>query len=455
MVAHLVPGNGFGELALLDDNKPLRNASIVAKSALNELLKLKKDDYRKIVSVAQQQDFRWKIDFLTKVDLFKGWTNTSLYRVCGIMHDRLHEAGEVVIKQGEVPQDMFFVLDGELDVIKEEIKVKKNKHPTSTNSWKETRIMARTNYVVTTLHKGQFFGETAIISDSTRTATIVAKTYTHLLALNKRNFLELMVGRADKVLEDSDEFDVSGDEDSHFQRKGYPSEECVLALFSTIQARENMNFRLANSKKQKNGEIERAKHLWRTIGSTPTQRLMHNDCETVVRNILHSKTPDIKKMRLMVKKHENSSNGIVSPIKMPEKNKKSSRKRKKLTILTTSKSAKALAARQGQVQTDSQSVVCSFCEDEGHVAKYCEKIFCDKMDADNRTNKEQLSLPDISKLLLTGQSVSSGAKKEKARLKSLNLSMAAANNILDRRGPLRQSNPSLSLPEITNKELGT
>jgi hypothetical protein len=41
-----------------------------------------------------------------EVDLFKGWTKTSLYRVCGIMHDRLHEAGEVVIKQGEAPQDV-------------------------------------------------------------------------------------------------------------------------------------------------------------------------------------------------------------------------------------------------------------------------------------------------------------------------------------------------------------
>jgi CRP-like cAMP-binding protein len=218
------------------------------------------------------------------------------------MQDRLHEAGEIVIKQGEIPQDMFFILDGELDVLKETTTVRSNKHPTSAHSWEESRVIERTQYNIATLKKGQFFGETAIISDSTRMATVVAKTYTHLLALNKRNFLDLMVGRADQSFKEdldsflqSDERDRADENEEMSRRKGFPSEECVVALFSTIQAREAMNQELAKKKEMKDKHIESAKMLWQATGSTPSQRLRGLNgeqvgiCASLVHDYLYAK----------------------------------------------------------------------------------------------------------------------------------------------------------------------
>lgn len=81
------------------------------------------------------------------------------------------QPGEVIVRQG-APADKFFIIaDGEVEVIRED--------------GGESRPVAR-------LHKGQFFGEMAILRDTPRTATVKAMAPTTLLAMDRGAFRGLV-----------------------------------------------------------------------------------------------------------------------------------------------------------------------------------------------------------------------------------------------------------------------
>lgn len=80
-------------------------------------------------------------------------------------------AGTIVVRQGAPADKFFIIVEGELEVIREDDGV------------------ART---VATLRKGQFFGEMAILRDLPRTATVRALTPTTLLAMERDDFRGLV-----------------------------------------------------------------------------------------------------------------------------------------------------------------------------------------------------------------------------------------------------------------------
>ena len=80
-------------------------------------------------------------------------------------------AGMVVVRQGAPADKFFIIVEGELEVIREDDGV------------------GRT---VATLRKGQFFGEMAILRDLPRTATVRAVTPATLLAMERDDFRALV-----------------------------------------------------------------------------------------------------------------------------------------------------------------------------------------------------------------------------------------------------------------------
>jgi uncharacterized protein YhbP (UPF0306 family) len=82
-------------------------------------------------------------------------------------------AGDVVVRQGAPADKFFIIVDGEVEVVREDDGAE--------------RILA-------TLSRGQFFGEMAILRDTPRMATVRALTPTTLFAMERDAFHDLVAG---------------------------------------------------------------------------------------------------------------------------------------------------------------------------------------------------------------------------------------------------------------------
>ncbi|KPJ51498.1 hypothetical protein AMJ39_09755 [candidate division TA06 bacterium DG_24] len=80
-----------------------------------------------------------------------------------------YELGEIVVRQGEYGNEMYVVLSGEVEVIRQ--------------SGEEEIPLA-------TLGKGQVFGEMALLGDTTRSATVRVKSKARILTVDKKGFLK-------------------------------------------------------------------------------------------------------------------------------------------------------------------------------------------------------------------------------------------------------------------------
>jgi CRP-like cAMP-binding protein len=81
------------------------------------------------------------------------------------------DAGTVIVRQGAPADKFFIIVDGEVEVVRDDDDVKRT---------------------VASLKRGQFFGEMAILRDMPRTATVQAVTPTTLFALDRDAFRSLV-----------------------------------------------------------------------------------------------------------------------------------------------------------------------------------------------------------------------------------------------------------------------
>ena len=108
-----------------------------------------------------------KLELLKRIPLFAGFDRHKIERL-GMLADEVDvPAGRVLMRQGEMGDDLMVVVSGEVGV---------------------ERDGARLN----TLGPGDFFGEIALIERGPRTATVVAEAPTRLLVVNHRDFHALM-----------------------------------------------------------------------------------------------------------------------------------------------------------------------------------------------------------------------------------------------------------------------
>ena len=85
------------------------------------------------------------------------------------------KAGDVILKEGEESTDAYIILDGEIDVIKN-------------------------NKVIATLQENSLFGEIGLVDQRPRTATCVAKTRCTLGTVTREHFTTLLKNRPKAVI---------------------------------------------------------------------------------------------------------------------------------------------------------------------------------------------------------------------------------------------------------------
>ena len=108
-----------------------------------------------------------KVDALKRAPLFEGLSRKELSQLARVTEDLEVPAGEVLCREGETGQEFFVIVEGETDITS-----------------KGKRVASRGG--------GDFVGEIALLEDTTRTATVTAKTPLRLFVLTRQDFRRLV-----------------------------------------------------------------------------------------------------------------------------------------------------------------------------------------------------------------------------------------------------------------------
>lgn len=108
-----------------------------------------------------------KLDLLHSIPLFARFDRQHLERLGMLTEEVDVPAGKVLIRQGELGDDLMVLVTGKV-------------------------VVERDGTRVNELGPGDFFGEIAIIDHGPRTATVTAESPSRLLVVNHRDFRVLM-----------------------------------------------------------------------------------------------------------------------------------------------------------------------------------------------------------------------------------------------------------------------
>ena len=92
---------------------------------------------------------------LADAALFRGFEQRELEEIAGLATERCYEDGATVLAQGDLGRDLFVILEGHVDIIRD-------------SEGDEPTLVARYG-------PGDFFGERAAMMTGSRTASVVAR----------------------------------------------------------------------------------------------------------------------------------------------------------------------------------------------------------------------------------------------------------------------------------------
>jgi CRP/FNR family transcriptional regulator, cyclic AMP receptor protein len=104
-----------------------------------------------------------KVESLKRAPLFEGLSRKELVQLARLSDDLEVREGTVLCKEGTPGREFFVLVDGKVDV-------------------------SRKGRRVTTLGGGDFVGEISLLEQTSRTATVTAKTPVRLFVLTDRDF---------------------------------------------------------------------------------------------------------------------------------------------------------------------------------------------------------------------------------------------------------------------------
>lgn len=112
-------------------------------------------------------------ELLATFSFFDSLDEQDLSLISRHLHITEIEPGKVLFKEGDKGDCVYFVLDGEMDVLKEAV------------SGRRTGL---DRVMITTLVKGKSIGEMSVIDRTPRSATVKARTKTTLVGLTLESF---------------------------------------------------------------------------------------------------------------------------------------------------------------------------------------------------------------------------------------------------------------------------
>eukprot|EP00161_Ancyromonas_sigmoides_P015166 TRINITY_DN3983_c0_g2_i1.p1 TRINITY_DN3983_c0_g2~~TRINITY_DN3983_c0_g2_i1.p1 ORF type:complete len:582 (+),score=234.43 TRINITY_DN3983_c0_g2_i1:131-1747(+) len=180
-VATIQPGGFFGELSLMYSQP--RTATVKGRTDCT-LWALDRRTFRRILVNAQSSKAKLYESFLDKIEMLDALTAKEKAELADALEQRTWQDGEYVIRQGE-KGDSFFIIE------RGEARVTKSKKP---GKGKEKDI--------TTLARGAYFGELALINDAPRAASVIAKGQLKTLSLDRECFTRLL-GPVESVLKNA------------------------------------------------------------------------------------------------------------------------------------------------------------------------------------------------------------------------------------------------------------
>eukprot|EP00520_Triparma_pacifica_P009384 CAMPEP_0118632696 /NCGR_PEP_ID=MMETSP0785-20121206/587_1 /TAXON_ID=91992 /ORGANISM="Bolidomonas pacifica, Strain CCMP 1866" /LENGTH=726 /DNA_ID=CAMNT_0006523493 /DNA_START=138 /DNA_END=2315 /DNA_ORIENTATION=- len=239
-ITTLGKGRFFGERALTSNEFETRQATVVVSSEPScQVLVLHKSAYDSIIKGYQENLRTEAYRVLKSVPLFSQWGRRMLERVCTLLERRQVPANTLIFKQGDAPDYIYFIVEGNIEILKEITVFSKNRWPNpNLPGGMEEVIKKKVNkFKILDIGPGKYFGEIAIVNNTSRAATCQTTEPTVLLALDKFEFLNLLhKGHAMANV--------------YSQTQGYPNDEHILNLFSqlVVKKKEKKDIKKTRSK---------------------------------------------------------------------------------------------------------------------------------------------------------------------------------------------------------------
>ena len=108
-----------------------------------------------------------RVELIQRVPLFELCSKRELRRIAALADERSVNSGTALITEGKPGSEFFVVVEGELEVRRKGRRIRR-------------------------LGAGSFVGEIALLSQSPRTATVVAMTPLQVLVITRRDFVDLL-----------------------------------------------------------------------------------------------------------------------------------------------------------------------------------------------------------------------------------------------------------------------
>lgn len=131
-----------------------------------------------------------KKNAITHIPLFKNATKDFIEEISLHLKPSVLTPGDRIFRAGDDAINMYFVIHGDLEVYSKD----------------KTRQL-------TTISKGDFFGEIALFLNEPRTATVIAKTYCDLYILSKSAFEQVIVKYPEIAKQIEEEINIKKERD--------------------------------------------------------------------------------------------------------------------------------------------------------------------------------------------------------------------------------------------------
>eukprot|EP00455_Lapot_gusevi_P044843 TRINITY_DN565_c0_g1_i7.p1 TRINITY_DN565_c0_g1~~TRINITY_DN565_c0_g1_i7.p1 ORF type:complete len:682 (-),score=261.92 TRINITY_DN565_c0_g1_i7:417-2462(-) len=187
-------GESFGELALMY-NCP-RAATVKAKTDV-KLWAMDRMVFRQVLLETTASKRKRYEDFLENVSLLASLDRYERAKIADALTERVFEAGEYVLRQGERGDYFYIIEEGEAKATKS---LRPGEEPIE----------------VAQMAAGSYFGELALLNDAPRAANVIAVTHLKVAMLDRSSFTRLL-GPCDDILS------RNMDNYLHYERQSYES----------------------------------------------------------------------------------------------------------------------------------------------------------------------------------------------------------------------------------------